>query len=133
METSLICTVLNGLSHLQNVRSKAHFAVCLIRGLGGNLSDTARTRFAKDVFELTGETPPDSKRVLDAYYDVESGRLNNYRTILPQDLSHEEMISKPPVVLTEDTQRYRDYFRCWLEPNNRQPFIVAGPDGCGKG
>jgi tRNA A22 N-methylase len=39
VETSLVGCVLNGLSHLHNVRNKAHFAVCLIHGLGGNLNE----------------------------------------------------------------------------------------------
>lgn len=49
METSLIGVVLNGLSHLSHVRNKSHFAMCLIRGLGGNLNEGARENFAKEV------------------------------------------------------------------------------------
>lgn len=29
-------------------------------------------------------------------------------------------------------QRYIDHLMSWLSPSNRQPFIVVGPDGCGK-
>ena len=49
VETSLVGVVLNGLSHLHNVRNKAHFAVCLIHGLGGNLNEASREAFAKEV------------------------------------------------------------------------------------
>jgi len=49
VETSLIGVVLNGLSHLSHVRNKSHFAMCLIRGLGGNLNEGARENFAKEV------------------------------------------------------------------------------------
>ena len=52
VETSLIGVVLNGLSHLHNVRNKAHFAVCLIHGLGGNLNEGSRETFAKEVKSL---------------------------------------------------------------------------------
>lgn len=44
--------MLNGLSHLHNVRIKAHFAVCLIHGLGGNLNEGSREEFAKEVGEM---------------------------------------------------------------------------------
>ena len=45
--------VLNGLSHLSHVKNKAHFAMCLIRGLGGNLNEGSRENFAKEVSIVT--------------------------------------------------------------------------------
>ena len=38
-----------------------------------------------------------------------------------------------PVVMTSDVQRSVDTFSAWLHSENKQPFIVVGPDGCGKG
>ena len=52
VETSLVGVVSNGLSHLHHVSNKAHFAVCLIHGLGGNLSEASRELFAKEVSVL---------------------------------------------------------------------------------
>jgi len=49
VETSLVGNVLNGLSHFHHVRDRAQFAMCLIRGLGGNLTETSREEFAKQV------------------------------------------------------------------------------------
>lgn len=40
---------MNGLSHFHQVVNKAHFAVCLVRGIGGNLSEASREMFAKEV------------------------------------------------------------------------------------
>ena len=40
---------MNGLSHFYQVRSKTHFTLCLIRGLGGNLIEGSREAFAKEV------------------------------------------------------------------------------------
>lgn len=37
-----------------------------------------------------------------------------------------------PVVRTIDVQRNLDYFTPWLNPDNKQPFIIVGPEGCGK-
>jgi len=41
--------VLNGLSHFHRVRDRAQFAMCLVRGLGGNLTEASREEFAKQV------------------------------------------------------------------------------------
>lgn len=52
VETSLVGNVLNGLSHFHRVHGRAQFAMCLIRGLGGNLTETSREEFAKQVFSI---------------------------------------------------------------------------------
>lgn len=49
VETSLVGVVMNGLSHMHGVKVKQEFACALIRGLGANLSSTAKTAFAKEV------------------------------------------------------------------------------------
>ena len=49
VETSLVGVVMNGLSHMHGVKVKSEFACSLIRGLGGNLSSSVKTAFAKEV------------------------------------------------------------------------------------
>ena len=49
IDTTLIGTVLNGLSHLHGVQEKSLFALGLIRGLGGNLNEKSRETFAREV------------------------------------------------------------------------------------
>ena len=49
VETTLIGTVLNGLSHLHGVQEKSLFALGLIRGLGGNLNEKSKESFAREV------------------------------------------------------------------------------------
>lgn len=49
VDTSLVGTVLNGLSHLRGVRERGQFVVGLIRGLGGNLALKCHQEFAKEV------------------------------------------------------------------------------------
>jgi dynein heavy chain 2 len=49
VETTLIGTVLNGLSHLHGVHDKSLFALGLIRGLGGNLNEKTKEAFAREV------------------------------------------------------------------------------------
>ncbi|KAK3100036.1 hypothetical protein FSP39_013759 [Pinctada imbricata] len=136
VETSLIGVVLNGLSHLHKVKNKAHFAVCLIHGLGGNLNEASREAFAKEVFSWTGEMPPDSRRPLDTYYDENMGRLMTYSMENTVDLDADNFTAlgaSLPVIRTGDVQRGLDYFAPWLQHDNKQPFILVGPEGCGKG
>lgn len=38
-----------------------------------------------------------------------------------------------PVIHTPDMQRGLDLFTPWLSSNHRQPFLLVGPEGCGKG
>ncbi|KAH3831149.1 hypothetical protein DPMN_104411, partial [Dreissena polymorpha] len=142
VETSLVGVVLNGLSHLSHVRNKSHFAMCLIRGLGGNLNEGARENFAKEVFHMTTEMPPDSRRPLDTYYDADMGRLATYSLDITAfhngnsvDLTPEHFNNSTtlPVIRTTDIQRAMDFFSPWLAPDNKQPFILVGPEGCGKG
>uniref|UniRef100_W5MJK1 Cytoplasmic dynein 2 heavy chain 1 n=1 Tax=Lepisosteus oculatus TaxID=7918 RepID=W5MJK1_LEPOC len=135
VDTSLVGTVLNGLSHLSGVRERGQFVVNLIRGLGGNLNFKSRQEFAKQVLSWARESPPDLRKPLDTFYDPGTGRLAAYQLQKPENLSAEDFSNpqKLPVVQTPDMQRGLDYFRQWLCSENRQPFILVGPEGCGKG
>ncbi|XP_071951365.1 cytoplasmic dynein 2 heavy chain 1-like isoform X2 [Antedon mediterranea] len=135
VETSKLGVVWNGLSHLFGATCKSQFAVALIRGLGSNLSESTRIDFAKEVFNWTREMPPDPRRPLDTYYDERTGSLMTYETQLSEDLNADDFSSMEslPVIGTPGVQRCFDYLAPWLKPENRQPFILVGPDGCGKG
>lgn len=49
VETSLVGTVFNCLSHLNAVKERGQFIVGLLRGMGGNLNLKTRQEFAKEV------------------------------------------------------------------------------------
>lgn len=49
VETSLVGSVLNSLSHLNAVSERGEFIVGLLRGLGGNLNLKTRHELAKEV------------------------------------------------------------------------------------
>ncbi|CAH2225380.1 cytoplasmic dynein 2 heavy chain 1 [Pelobates cultripes] len=135
VETSLIGTVMNGLSHLHGCTDRSQFIISLIRGLGGNLSTKSRTAFAKEVFSWARESPPDPRKPLETYYNLKSGRLESYVFEKPDNLTIEDF-SNPqalPVIRTPDIQRGLDYFKPWLGSDTKQPFILVGPEGCGKG
>ncbi|XP_056467776.1 cytoplasmic dynein 2 heavy chain 1 isoform X1 [Gadus chalcogrammus] len=135
VETSLVGTVLNGLSHLSAAAERGQFIVGLLRGLGGNLLLKTRKEFAKELLGWAREDPPDHKKPLDTYYDPDTGRLAAYTLQRPEGLCLEQL-SQPhtlPVIRTADAQRGLQCFYQWLTPPHRQPFMVVGPEGCGKG
>ncbi|XP_072546992.1 cytoplasmic dynein 2 heavy chain 1 isoform X2 [Salminus brasiliensis] len=135
VETSLVGTVLNGLSHLRGVCERGQFVVGLIRGLGGNLHIKSRQEFAKEVLSWARETPPDPRKPLDVYYDPDSGRLRAYELQRGDGLCVEDF-SNPhalPVIHTPDMQRALHVFTHWLRSGHTQPFLLVGPEGCGKG
>lgn len=49
VETTLVGVVMNGLSHLKNIKSKPEFVCALLRGLGSNLNTAAKSDLAKEV------------------------------------------------------------------------------------
>ncbi|MXQ96699.1 hypothetical protein E5288_WYG013272 [Bos mutus] len=136
VETSLVGTVMNGLSHLHGCRDHDQFIINLIRGLGGNLNLKSRLEFTKEVvFNWARQSPPDPHKPLDTYYDSNRGRLASYVLKKPENLTADDFSSSHtlPVIQTPDMQRGLDYFRPWLSPDTKQPFILVGPEGCGKG
>uniref|UniRef100_A0A8C4HES0 Cytoplasmic dynein 2 heavy chain 1 n=1 Tax=Dicentrarchus labrax TaxID=13489 RepID=A0A8C4HES0_DICLA len=81
------------------------------------------------------ESPPDIKKPLDTYYDSDSGHLAAYTFQRPEgltlnQLSHTHTL---PVIETPDMQRGLHCFSPWLTAQHKQPFMVVGPEGCGKG
>ena len=87
------------------------------------------------VFALCVESPPDPRRPLGTCYDEKTDRLMNYNLDDTGDLSADDLnyAQATPVIRTAEVQRCLDYFTPWLDPENRQPFLLVGPDGCGKG
>ncbi|XP_069495113.1 cytoplasmic dynein 2 heavy chain 1 isoform X2 [Ambystoma mexicanum] len=135
LETSLVGTVLNGLSHLHGCTDRGQFVISLIRGLGGNLNMKSRNEFAKEVFNWARESPPDPRKPLETYYDSKTGRLMSYVLEKPDNLTPEAFsnVQTLPVIQTPDMQRGLDYFKPWLGLHTMQPFVLVGPEGCGKG
>ncbi|XP_051482944.1 cytoplasmic dynein 2 heavy chain 1 isoform X1 [Apus apus] len=135
VETSLVGTVMNGLSHLHGCTDRGQFIINLLRGLGGNLNMKSRQEFAKEIFSWAQESPPDPRKPLDTYYNTDTGQLMLYQLKKPENLTADDFsnIQTLPVIQTPDMQRSLDYFRPWLDLNNKQPFLLVGPEGCGKG
>ncbi|CAG6004611.1 unnamed protein product [Menidia menidia] len=134
VETSLVGTVFNSLSHLNAVTERGEFIIGLLRGMGGNLNFKTRQEFAKELISWARESPPDPRKPLNTYYDSDSGNLAAYTFQRPEGLSLEEFSHTHmlPVIETPGMLRGLHGFSLWLTAQHRQPFMVVGPEGCGK-
>ena len=72
VDTTMVGTVLNGLSHVQDATAREEFVMGIIYGLGGNLTAATRTTFAKEVFTWAGIRPPDISAPLNVEADGSS-------------------------------------------------------------
>lgn len=130
----MVGNVLNGLSHLHGIREKAHFAIGLIRGLGGNLPEKTLDEFAKSVLKMTGDSGSDSNIAYNVTYD---SRADCIRTYVNEEISdsHIEPLNNPsqlPIIKTTEVLRGVDGIKPWFDGRYKQPFLLIGPDGCGK-
>ena len=132
VDTTLVGTVMNGLSQLKGVGSRQEFICALIRGIGGNLSVTNRVALAKEVFQWSAERPPDFGAPLDCYAD--GSRFEAFQAAglgggHPDDMQVRH-IGESVVVPTVSVQRTLATVDPWI--TNMEPFILVGPEGCGK-
>ena len=132
--------VLTGLSHLRTCETKSQFVIGLIRGLGSNLEVAKRVEFAKAVFGWSGERPADPRDPLNSYYDTASSSVLGYqhretaKAAAADDEDDEAppplSFRSPPLIWTQDVQRHSHLIEPWLA--SMEPFILVGPEGCGK-
>jgi dynein heavy chain 2, cytosolic len=131
VESTLVGTVMNGLSQIKDATSRQEFICGLIRGIGGNLSLSQRALLAKDVFQWASERPPDMGSPLDCYADGSS-----FMSFQPTGSTRDQVfidmkdLGENSVIPTVTVQRTLATLDSWI--NNMEPFILVGPEGCGK-
>lgn len=129
VKTTKVGTVMSVLSVLGAAATKAEFVHCMVKGLGANFPLEQRQRLALELFARCKEQPPDARNPLNCY--SKDGVLRQFVT----EQEHFELKDlsdyfSPPLVRTVGIQRDIELFRQWLEQGD--PFIVVGPEGCGK-
>ncbi|RLN86865.1 hypothetical protein BBJ28_00018703, partial [Nothophytophthora sp. Chile5] len=131
--TTTVGTIFNGLSHVASASTRSEFVCALIRGLGANLAMTSRASFAKSLFMMANERPPDMNAPLDCYcqgstfYSYETKR-DTYGS-LDGRMDRKDMMADA-VVPTVNVQRGLRLLEPWVE--KMEPFILVGPEGSGK-
>jgi dynein heavy chain 2 len=132
VETSLVGTVLNGLSQLTaHIESRLEFAILLFRGLGGNLMVTSKDLLAREILGWCGETLP-SRYPSCIFYNKKRDKLDSYSNEMNSDFDIHSLNNESlPIIFTADVQLSLDCIMPWLT-DEKQPFLLVGPEGCGK-
>ncbi|KAK6729949.1 hypothetical protein RB195_006788 [Necator americanus] len=126
-----IAALENGLSHLRGSKSLQMFLVGLYRGLSSVIDSTKRRDLATIVFQ--GIVLPDMENPDLVYYDSRSESLMRYQDDVGMGVKLDDLKrDTKPFILTASAQSNRDTVLSWLSNSNRHPFVVVGPDGCGK-
>ncbi|EYC14495.1 hypothetical protein Y032_0040g239 [Ancylostoma ceylanicum] len=121
----------NGLSHLRGSKCPQQFLVNLFRGLSSVIDSEKKRDFAATVFQRTPLPDMESPELV--YYDSRSDSLMRYQDDIGMGVNLDDLKrDTKPFILTASAQSNRDTVLSWLSNSNRQPFIVVGPDGCGK-
>lgn len=131
VNSTLVGTVMNGLSQLKSANTRQEFVCGLIRGLGGNISFAQKVGLAKEVFNWAGERPPDLGAPLDC--DAYGSVFEQFSPVSDAgrgvDMLLKE-VGEKSVIPTVSVQRTMSLMKCWID--NSEPFILVGPEGCGK-
>lgn len=135
LSTTHYGSINNLLSLLSEVDSRTKFTDCLIKGLGANLNLESRKKLAMEIYSLTGDKPSNLSNPLNHFYDRNSNSLKEYTNQLDSennsiDLKNFNSLKANPIVKTGSILRDMEIIKTWLESN--EPFIVLGPEGCGK-
>ena len=128
--TTRVGIVTNVLSLLSGARSKAEFALGLVWGFTSNLPLAVRYEFAQEFFSLMGEKPADVKRPLDMYYEEKTESFRGLAFVQRELFAEGISVENPPMVLTIGAQRDSQLITKWVDSN--EPFVLVGPEGCGK-
>nr|XP_040568861.1 cytoplasmic dynein 2 heavy chain 1-like [Lepeophtheirus salmonis] len=130
--TSLIGTVLNGLSYLTDngalIQNRTKFGVGLIRGFGGNLNESCKEVFTKEVLSWIGESSS-SLKYNTIYYNESSDRIESYLILDSESLNLGPSFSLP-LIHTPEVQFTISQVKDALLRN--EPFLLVGPECSGK-
>lgn len=133
--TTTVGTIMNGLSHVAAATTRSEFVCAMVRGLGANLAMSARTSFAKAMFMMANERPPDIGAPLDCYchgttFVAFETKRDTYGSMDGKMDRKDIANCRDAVVPTVSVQRGLKTIEPWVE--KMEPFILVGPEGSGK-
>eukprot|EP01061_Rhynchopus_euleeides_P011972 TRINITY_DN21580_c1_g1_i2.p1 TRINITY_DN21580_c1_g1~~TRINITY_DN21580_c1_g1_i2.p1 ORF type:complete len:3556 (+),score=1754.90 TRINITY_DN21580_c1_g1_i2:217-10884(+) len=129
VDTTRMGIVTTGLSHLTGVQTKQEFTIGLIRGLGCLLHQVDREDYARNLFDLTVERAPRGS-LLDIF--ASDGDYTPYKYDPSLNELTLEDLKAGTMVKTVDVQRTCSVIRPWITTGSERPFLLVGPEGCGK-
>ncbi|EGR34655.1 hypothetical protein IMG5_004580 [Ichthyophthirius multifiliis] len=137
VNTTKIGLVNNVLSLLQNVQTKNQFFVQILKGFASNFPQQIRSKIAKFIFDLGNISAPVDINLfpLDFYITEDSQQLKAIKSHQQtENIQNEDFANNneenPLPIKTIGLQSDIELIKPWIL--NCQPFIICGPEGCGK-
>ncbi|XP_060838419.1 cytoplasmic dynein 2 heavy chain 1 [Rhopalosiphum padi] len=126
---STISTVKNVLHLLTDVKSKSHFMICLINGLGANLITSHRDKFTTMVFEMFGEYMPETNDVKYYCYNEIRDNIEAYNLL---DTENSNVFGNKigDLIETPRIANASDILVKWIQ--HSKSIFVVGPSASGK-
>lgn len=112
VESTRVGLLNNLLSHLTMASSEKEYALGLYRGLTASVKPDKREAIGTEVEKITSQSISTEDLLVD--FEGSDNRPNALERYLP----------------TQESRQVLGYLRPWIK--NNEPFIIAGPEGCGK-
>lgn len=113
---------------LRGIANKQQFIERAYKGLSANCESAVKQKLLTELFDrLKERNPLDSKSL--SFYS-ENGTFRVFTT-LPAEYHINDILQQPTTIQTSTIQHYVSVLKPWVD--QCQPFIIVGPEGCGKG
>lgn len=112
VESTRVGLLNNLLSHLTHATNEREYSIGLYRGLSASLKPEKRETIGQEVEKITGQQVSPDDLIIE--FEASDNRPNSLERYLP----------------TQESKMVLGYLRPWIK--NNEPFIIAGPEGCGK-
>jgi dynein heavy chain 2 len=112
VESTRVGLLNNLLSHLVASTNDQEYALGLYRGLSASVKSEKRESISSEVEKITGVKLSEDNLLVD--FEGSDNRTSALDKYLP----------------TQESRLILGYLRPWIK--NNEPFIIAGPEGCGK-
>lgn len=128
VESTMVGTVMNALSKIKGCKNKPDFVVGLVNGMGANLLTSDRKALGRKVCKWANVPGDVADHILDTI--VIEGEYQRLGAQASNDIKDRSAIEKGIAVQTVSFQRSTLLVKTWYDRN--EPFLLVGPEGCGK-
>lgn len=134
---SKIAAIQCGLQHIGETDKKEEFCVGLLRGFGSLLSANAKNQFAKQLFSWFDVYVSDQVHSEFTFYNGFRDVVEVYESERNDGADYDtgmggDNLKSHYLIQTATAKVHLDVLRNLLKINERVPFLLYGPAGCGK-
>lgn len=135
---SKIAVIQCGLQYIDETDKKDEFCMGLLRGFGSLLSTDAKNQFAKQLFSWLDIYVSDQSQSEFTFYNGFRDAIELYENERNDDTDYDRdsgggnILKSHYLIQTATVKVHLDVIRSLLKIDERVPFLMYGPAGCGK-